>query len=70
ENIEKILKFHPKHPKLTLIVGRRNQLLENQDKIHARLSQGNYADIELITYDEIVDSQKREIERLLENKIF
>lgn len=70
QNIETVLKFHPKHPKLTLVVGRRNQLLEQQDKIFERLEQMNYASINLLTYDEILDYQKREFERLVENKPF
>ena len=69
ENIERKFNFHPKHPKMTLIVGRRSYLLEQQDKIFERLSQMNYADINLLTYDEIVDYQKKELERLLENRI-
>ncbi|TDQ73838.1 Shedu anti-phage system protein SduA domain-containing protein [Sphingobacterium yanglingense] len=70
ENIEKVLKFHPKNPKLTLVVGRRNTLLENQDKLFERMQERNYAEINLLTYDEILDHQKRAIERLMNDKLF
>lgn len=70
DHIKKVLEFHPKHPKLTLLVGRRSKLLEQQDKIYERLSQQNYADIDLVTYDEVVDSQRRELERLFNNKLY
>jgi CheY-like chemotaxis protein len=70
DNIKKVLEFHPKHPKLTLVVGRRNKLLEQQDKIYQRLDQMNYADINLITYDEVIDYQKKELERLFNNRLY
>ena len=69
-NISKKFKFHPKNPKLTLVLGRRNQLLEKQDILYENLNDFNLSEVYLLTYDEIVDSQKRELERLMNNRIF
>ncbi|HWZ02147.1 MAG TPA: Shedu anti-phage system protein SduA domain-containing protein [Mucilaginibacter sp.] len=69
-NIAKAFNFHPKNPKLTLIVGRRNVLLENQDILYQNLNEFNLSDVYLLTYDEIVDTQKRELERMMQNRLF
>lgn len=68
-NIEEVLKFHPKHPKLTLLVGKRNTLYNQQDLLHQNLNELNFADVSLMAYDEIVDRQKNKIEELMEMKL-
>lgn len=70
ESIEKVLKFHPKHPKMTLVVGKRNLLFESQDKLFENLNDFNLSDVYLLSYDEIIDNKKRHLERLLEGRIF
>ncbi len=67
--IEKVLNFHPKFPRLTLVVGRQNLLFEQQDKIHHELNAINSADVYLLTYDEIIENQKLNLQRLLKNKL-
>ncbi|MBS1500926.1 MAG: DUF4263 domain-containing protein [Bacteroidetes bacterium] len=68
-NIEKVLDFHPKFPKLTLVIGKRNSLYQNQNILFQRMNEHNYADISLMAYDEIVDKRKRELEKLMEIRI-
>ncbi|RZK25987.1 MAG: hypothetical protein EOO43_04085 [Flavobacterium sp.] len=70
ENIEKLLTFHPKYPKLTLVVGKRNLMLEYQDKRFENLNDFNLSDEYLLSYDEIIDNNKRDLERLLEGKAY
>lgn len=69
KNIEDVLNFHPKFPKLTLVVGKRDSLYQNQDILYNRLNEHNLADIYLLAYDEIVDNQKMQLEGLLNSRI-
>lgn len=70
EEIKKSLdNFHPKYPKLSLIIGRRNLLFEKQDLVHKNMNDFNCSDVYLLTYDEILEYQKRELERLMNNRI-
>jgi len=68
-SIEKVLNFHPKFPKVTLVVGRRDNLYANQDLLYQKLNDHSFSDIYLMTYDEIIDNQKRNLERLLDEHI-
>lgn len=68
-NIEKVLGFHPKYPQLTLVVGKRNLLFEQQDKIYKELNEFNLSEIYLLTYDEIIENQKRNLQTLLSSRI-
>lgn len=70
KNLIDVFSFHPKNPKLTLVLGRRNKLLEKEDILYDNLNDFNLSDVYLLTYDEIVESQKREIERIMKNKLF
>ena len=69
-NLLEVFNFQPKNPKLTLVLGRRNQLFEKQDILYENLNDFNVSDVYLLTYDEIVETQKRELERLMQNKLF
>lgn len=70
ESIEKVLNFHPKFPKITLVVGKRDKLYQDQDLLYQNLNDMNLSDIYLMTYDEIIDNKKRDLERILEERVF
>jgi hypothetical protein len=69
KNIEDVLNFHPKFPKLTLVVGKRDSLYQNQDILYNRLNEHGLADIYLLAYDEVVDNQKMQLEGLLNSRL-
>ncbi len=62
--VQKKFGFHPKHPKLTILIGRFEVLKKDEEKIQDRLSDLGMADIEILTYDEILQQQKSRFTKL------
>jgi hypothetical protein len=70
EILEQKFSFHPKNPRCSLIIGKRDLFYKDQDLIYKNLNEINASFINIITYDEIVEHQKVELEQLLQLRVF